>query len=73
MASYECGQVVKIYPSRFAHNYKFDCISANKDLTFWNLWYGIALEAFLWGFGTALGELPPYLVSRAAALNGKIE
>ena len=28
------------------------------------------LEAFLWGAGTALGELPPYFVSRAASLAG---
>ncbi|KAF9581179.1 Vacuolar membrane protease, partial [Lunasporangiospora selenospora] len=25
---------------------------------------------FFWGFGTALGELPPYFVARAAALSG---
>lgn len=27
--------------------------------------------SFLWGAGTALGEVPPYLVSRAAALAGE--
>lgn len=27
--------------------------------------------AFWWGFGTALGELPPYFVARAASLSGK--
>lgn len=25
----------------------------------------VQLEATLWGFGTALGELPPYFISRA--------
>ncbi|KAJ4754543.1 Vacuole membrane protein 1 [Rhynchospora pubera] len=30
----------------------------------------IQLEAVLWGFGTALGELPPYFISRAARLSG---
>lgn len=25
----------------------------------------VQLEAVLWGFGTALGELPPYFISRA--------
>ncbi len=29
------------------------------------------LEACLWGLGTAIGELPPYFVSKAAALSGK--
>jgi len=26
----------------------------------------------LWGFGTALGELPPYFVARAASLAGNV-
>ncbi|KAL6503458.1 meiotic spindle pole body protein Kms1 [Orobanche gracilis] len=30
----------------------------------------IQLEAILWGLGTALGELPPYFISRAASLSG---
>jgi len=30
----------------------------------------VALEAFLWGAGTAIGELPPYFVARAAKLAG---
>jgi len=30
----------------------------------------VLLEAFLWGLGTAIGELPPYFVSRAARLAG---
>ena len=24
----------------------------------------VQLESFLWGFGTALGELPPYFVAK---------
>ncbi|KAG8373061.1 hypothetical protein BUALT_Bualt12G0131600 [Buddleja alternifolia] len=30
----------------------------------------VQLEAILWGLGTALGELPPYFISRAAQLSG---
>ncbi|KAI5649125.1 hypothetical protein M9H77_35130 [Catharanthus roseus] len=30
----------------------------------------VQLEAVLWGIGTALGELPPYFISRAAQLSG---
>ncbi|KAG1368763.1 vacuole membrane protein KMS1 [Cocos nucifera] len=30
----------------------------------------VQLEAVLWGIGTALGELPPYFISRAAHLSG---
>lgn len=34
---------------------------------------GVYIEALLWGWGTAIGELPPYLVARAARLAGKSE
>ena len=27
----------------------------------------VQLESFLWGFGTALGEIPPYFISYKAA------
>ncbi|KAI6683688.1 hypothetical protein NL676_029601 [Syzygium grande] len=30
----------------------------------------VQIEAVLWGIGTALGELPPYFISRAAQLSG---
>ncbi|XP_065863330.1 vacuole membrane protein KMS1 [Euphorbia lathyris] len=30
----------------------------------------VQIEAVLWGIGTALGELPPYFISRAASLSG---
>ncbi|XP_021897139.1 vacuole membrane protein KMS1 isoform X2 [Carica papaya] len=30
----------------------------------------VQIEAILWGVGTALGELPPYFISRAASLSG---
>ncbi|XWS64540.1 hypothetical protein CRYUN_Cryun05aG0012800 [Craigia yunnanensis] len=30
----------------------------------------VQLEAVLWGIGTALGELPPYFISRAAHISG---
>ncbi|GLT99665.1 hypothetical protein SLE2022_170890 [Rubroshorea leprosula] len=30
----------------------------------------VQIEAILWGIGTALGELPPYFLSRAASISG---
>ncbi|KAM7488616.1 hypothetical protein LguiB_026100 [Lonicera macranthoides] len=30
----------------------------------------VQIEAILWGMGTALGELPPYFISRAASMSG---
>ncbi len=35
------------------------------------MYQAVGIEAFLWGFGTALGELPPYFVARAASMAGK--
>lgn len=32
----------------------------------------VYLEAILWGIGTALGELPPYFLSRTASMSGRI-
>lgn len=36
----------------------------------WNIMRKVRLEAFLWGAGTALGELPPYFMAKAARLSG---
>ncbi|KAG2721774.1 hypothetical protein I3760_02G096800 [Carya illinoinensis] len=33
----------------------------------------VQIEAVLWGLGTAIGELPPYFISRAASISGKLE
>ncbi|CAI9289661.1 unnamed protein product [Lactuca saligna] len=30
----------------------------------------VQVEAIIWGLGTALGELPPYFISRAASISG---
>jgi vacuole membrane protein 1 len=31
----------------------------------------VQAEAMLWGLGTAIGELPPYFIARAARLAGQ--
>lgn len=36
-----------------------------------NFYLTICLEGMLWGFGTAIGELPPYFVSLAASKANK--
>ncbi|XP_018494567.1 vacuole membrane protein 1 [Galendromus occidentalis] len=33
----------------------------------------VRLEAFMWGAGTALGELPPYFMARAARISGEMD
>jgi len=42
-----------------------------KKVKFFALIGKVMLPCFLWGFGTALGEIPPYAVSRAARLAGE--
>jgi membrane protein YqaA with SNARE-associated domain len=41
------------------------------SVTLWSMYKSVALPAFLWGAGTAIGELPPYLFARAARLAGR--
>ena len=37
-------------------------------MQFWDVVHKVQWPCFLWGLGTALGELPPYFVSRHARL-----
>lgn len=39
----------------------------NGHITFANILRKVALESFMWGLGTAIGELPPYLAARLKA------
>ena len=36
----------------------------------WSIMTKVRVEAFLWGAGTALGELPPYFMAKASRLSG---
>ncbi|CAI4230359.1 unnamed protein product [Auanema sp. JU1783] len=36
----------------------------------WDIVSKVRVESFLWGAGTAIGELPPYFMARAARLSG---
>ncbi|KAF9944117.1 Vacuolar membrane protease, partial [Mortierella alpina] len=53
--------------------YKFLCKSPEElavPLTIYSIFGAVQWESFFWGLGTAIGELPPYFVARAAALSG---
>jgi membrane protein YqaA with SNARE-associated domain len=57
------------------HPCKFDChmtTGAHDDstVTFLRLWGRVVLPCVLWGMGTAIGELPPYFISKAARQSG---
>jgi len=46
-------------------------LDPNFQVTLWNILRKVQFEAFMWGAGTAIGELPPYFVARAARLAGE--
>lgn len=41
---------------------------SSDQVTFFNILQKVALESFMWGLGTAIGELPPYLAARVQAI-----
>eukprot|EP00753_Platysulcus_tardus_P009505 PLAT2152.1.p1 GENE.PLAT2152.1~~PLAT2152.1.p1 ORF type:complete len:460 (-),score=224.49 PLAT2152.1:85-1299(-) len=51
----------------------FDCglTPPEEALPLWDVASRVQLAAFLWGVGTAAGELPPYFFARAARLAGE--
>ncbi|XP_047463796.1 vacuole membrane protein 1-like isoform X3 [Mugil cephalus] len=40
------------------------------SISLWTIMSKVRLEACMWGAGTAIGELPPYFMARAARLSG---
>ncbi|CAH0713686.1 unnamed protein product, partial [Brenthis ino] len=70
LAAYECGGLN--FPSP---PYPNDIICpAEVDpkyvVSIWNIMAKVRVECMMWGVGTALGELPPYFMARAARLSG---
>ena len=45
--------------------------AATASVAFSDILLKVALPCMLWGAGTAIGEIPPYALSRAARLAGK--
>ncbi|KAG7483769.1 hypothetical protein MATL_G00041910 [Megalops atlanticus] len=44
--------------------------AAEDSISLWTIISKVRLEACMWGAGTAIGELPPYFMARAARLSG---
>lgn len=68
LAAYECMSVD--FPSP---PYPDQIICPTSKLTAMNIWIilkKVRVESFLWGAGTAIGELPPYYLARSAMLTG---
>jgi membrane protein YqaA with SNARE-associated domain len=77
LATDECGSVdFESYSDMWFQTrpWTFVCpadVPAGPPVTFTQVLLKVALPAMLWGAGTAIGEIPPYALSRAARLAGE--
>lgn len=73
LAAYECNSLnfpEPPYPdSIICPNGKSQSSSSVASL--WQIVAKVRVESLLWGAGTALGELPPYFMARAARISGE--
>ncbi|CAH0595072.1 unnamed protein product [Chrysodeixis includens] len=70
LAAYECGALnfpEPPYPNDIICPAEID---PNNTVSIWNIMSKVRIESMMWGIGTALGELPPYFMARAARLSG---
>lgn len=81
LAAYECGSI-KFPRPPYPHEIVCPSLTTINEtisndlletgpISFWKILWKVKLEAFFWGLGTALGELPPYFMARAARLGTK--
>ena len=74
MAANECSYFPEMNPSRWNFVDFLPCTDTTSEKTgnsIFTILAMVQLEAFMWGVGTAIGELPPYFMARAAAIAGK--
>ena len=73
LAAYECGTLnfpSPPYPDSIICPPEEEKSAAQLiPITLWSIMAKVRLEAMMWGAGTALGELPPYFMARAARLS----
>jgi len=69
LAAYECGSTDFPEPP-YPDSIVCPEVKSGGLVTIWTILSKVRLEAFCWGAGTALGELPPYFMARAARLSG---
>lgn len=68
--SYECNAVPLFIPNKY--NYEsIQCPPFETGVKIFDIMKQVYFETLLFGIGTAIGELPPYFVARAAALANK--
>ncbi|XP_059990361.1 vacuole membrane protein 1 isoform X3 [Lagenorhynchus albirostris] len=70
LAAYECNSVnfpEPPYPDQIICP---DEEGTEGTISLWSIISKVRIEACMWGIGTAIGELPPYFMARAARLSG---
>nr|XP_032823603.1 vacuole membrane protein 1 [Petromyzon marinus] len=70
LSAYECDSVdfpAPPYPDEIICP---ESEGLNVPISIWTIMSKVRLEACMWGAGTAIGELPPYFMARAARLSG---
>lgn len=79
IAAYECGSLEFpsppypaeiICPNITETTETVSIASSVAQVSIWAILSKVRVEAFCWGAGTAIGELPPYFMARAARLSG---
>ncbi|XP_071992562.1 vacuole membrane protein 1 [Engystomops pustulosus] len=70
LAAYECNSVNFPEPPYPDEIICPDEESVEGSISLWTIISKVRLEACMWGAGTAIGELPPYFMARAARLSG---
>uniref|UniRef100_A0A672RS30 Vacuole membrane protein 1 n=1 Tax=Sinocyclocheilus grahami TaxID=75366 RepID=A0A672RS30_SINGR len=70
LAAYECGSVNFPEPPYPAQIVCPEEEVLQESISLWTIMSKVRLEACMWGAGTAIGELPPYFMARAARLSG---
>ncbi|CAB1316429.1 unnamed protein product, partial [Coregonus sp. 'balchen'] len=79
LAAYECGSVdfpEPPYPEQIICPQEEVLLGGTAaavqgGISLWTIVSKVRLEACMWGAGTAIGELPPYFMARAARLSGE--
>ncbi|KAI9293938.1 hypothetical protein K502DRAFT_325067 [Neoconidiobolus thromboides FSU 785] len=71
MVAYECGSLDFDIRGENKFICQPDLTNSNIAITPFLILLKVLPQSIIWGFGTALGELPPYFIARAAAYAGK--
>jgi len=70
LAAHECGSV-KFPEPPYPDEIECPADDPSGPVSILQIMSKVRVEAFMWGLGTAIGELPPYFMARTARLSGQ--